>query len=276
MLSFSKGRPIAKIVGGEYDGEIICINNSENDEPCCDRCSKRCLRKPCCGGCSMCYDDEDDDIGKVFKIHEGKICPIPKVDERSVDYIAGPSGSGKSTYASELANMFLKINPDKDFYVFSRTDVENDPAFEGLDPIQIPIDDSIIDDPIDITELSGGCLILFDDCNTISNDKHKKAVDSLMADIMEVGRKLGIWIIITNHLVIPNEKKIARTIMNEMQSITVFPKSGSVQQIKYCLKTYYGLNNNQIDHIINLPSRWVTIFKNYPMCVMYDKGVFIL
>jgi hypothetical protein len=97
-----------------------------------------------------------------------------------------------------------------------------------------------------------------------------------MSDIMEIGRKLNIWLVITNHLVIPNEKKMARTIMNEMHSMTVFPKSGSAQQIRYALKTYFGLTNKQIDEIIKMPSRWITVYKSYPQYVLYDKGSFIL
>lgn len=278
MLSFNKGRPLAKIYGGKLNGEIIYLNNNEEMDtgPCCKKCSKRCVKRPCCGGCNMCYE-QDEDIGDSMEIDDGKLVPIPNIDQRSVDYIAGPSGSGKSTYASTLAKAFTRLFPEKNFYVFSRTDARNDPVFAGMRPIQITIDESIVEHPIDITrELTGGCIVLFDDCNTIQDDKQKKAIDKLMADIMEVGRKLGIWIIITNHLVIPNEKKVARTIMNEMQSLTVFPKSGSVQQIRYCLKQYFGLNNKQIDEIINLPSRWVTVYKNYPMCVLYDKGAYIL
>jgi hypothetical protein len=287
MLNFKRGRPLAKISGGQLNGEIIYIDREEDNDQkyggCCNckKCSKKCIIKPCCKKCKVYYEDsessESEDIGDNFEIEDGKLLPIPKVNERSVDFIAGPSGSGKSTYASQLATSFKKIYPEKDFFIFSRTDAKNDPAFSRLRPIQIKIDESIVDNPIDITkELTGGCLILFDDCNTVQDDKQKKAIDKLMADIMEVGRKLNIWIIMTNHLVIPNEKKIARTILNEMQSLTVFPKSGSTQQIRYCLKQYYGLNNKQINEIISLPSRWVTIYKDYPMSVLYDKGAFIL
>lgn len=285
MLNFYKGRPLAKISGGKYSGQILYldddksikkINKCENCE--CNKCSKKCYVKKCCKKCTM--DDEvilDKYFDDKFKINNGEIIQLPGIDERSVNYIAGPSGSGKSTYAAGLAKIFKKLFPKKDFIVFSRADVKNDPVFKKLKPMQIPIDEDIIDDPIDITkELTEGCMVLFDDCNTVQNDKHKKAVDKLMCDIMEIGRKLNIWIIITNHLVIPNEKKLARTICNEMQHLTVFPKSGSSQQIKYCLKQYYGLDNKQIDQILNLPSRWVTISKNYPMCVLHEKGVFLI
>jgi len=275
MLSFSKGRPLAKISRGKYNGEILYLDSGDETFKCecCKKCNERCKKKPCCKGCGM----YEEDLGKYFAIDDGKLIPLPKIDERSVDYIAGPSGSGKTTYASTLATAFKRIYPEKDFFIFSRTDCRNDPAFSKIKPIQITINESLFENPIDITkELNQGCLVLFDDCNTIQDDKQKKAIDKLMADIMEVGRKLKIWIIITNHLVIPNEKKIARTIMNEMQSLTVFPKSGSSQQIKYCLKQYYGLSNKQIEGILNLPSRWVTILKNYPMCVLCEKGAFIL
>ena len=40
MLSFNKGRPLAKILGGEYDGEIIYLNTEDEDYegPCCKKC----------------------------------------------------------------------------------------------------------------------------------------------------------------------------------------------------------------------------------------------
>lgn len=283
MLNFCKGKPIAKITGGKHNGQILylddensLIKNNKCNNCECEKCSKKCLNKKCCKKCNMEdeYSSSEEYFGKNFKINKGTISQLPGITERSVHYIAGPSGSGKSTYAANLVKVFKKIYPKNDFFIFSRSDVKNDPSFKKLKYMQIPIDEDIIENPIDITkEITAGSIILFDDCNTIQNDKHKKEVDKLMADIMEIGRKLNIWIIITNHLVIPNEKKIARTIMNEMQHLTVFPKSGSSQQIRYCLKQYYGLNNNQIDQILNYPSRWITISKNYPMCIMHEKGV---
>lgn len=273
MFSLKKGRALAKISGGKYNGEILYLNTEDNTCcKCCKKCSDYCKNKPCCKKCNL-----DQNFGDTFIINDGKFLPIPKLEDRGVDYIAGPSGSGKSTYAANLALAYKMVNPKNDFFIFSRGAAKTDPAFSKLNPIQIPINESIVDHPIDITkELTKGCLILFDDCNTIQDDKQKKAIDKLMADIMEIGRKLDINIIITNHLVIPNEKKIARTIMNEMQSLTVFPKSGSTHQIKYCLKQYYGLNNKQITDILEIPSRWITIIKNYPMCILFDKGALLL
>jgi len=270
---------------------------------CCEYCDENeCQESPCCENCNIYYDldsveesveESDDDeyehwkeqSGKPHMIQEfnvptgNKLTPIPDLTERFVDYVAGPSGSGKSTIAADLAAQFKKINPKTPIFIFSRTDAKKDPAFSKLKPFhQITLDESIVTDPIDITEeiREGGALMIFDDCNTIQNDKIKKEVEKIMSDAMEVGRKLNCNMIITSHLVTPNEKKMARTVLNEMHNLTVFPKSGSSQQIRYALKTYFGLNNKQIDKILGLNSRWVRISKTYPQYVLYDKGSYIL
>lgn len=254
MLSAKNGIPIAKIKGGRYDGSIIHVIDPESKKA-----------------------KHDKTLTKEIAISDGKVVRMPKIEERGVDYIAGPSGSGKSTHASELIKGLQKIYPEKIFYAFSRTNIKDDPSLKDIKGYQIDVDDSLIDDPIDISrDFAGGSVILFDDCNTIQNEKLRKMVDQIMSDIMEVGRKMDIYIIITNHLVIPNEKKLARTIMNEMQTLTVFPKSGSAQQIRYVLKQYFGLNKDQIEGILELPSRWVTIFKSFPQCVVHEKGAFVL
>jgi len=220
--------------------------------------------------------DSDDDKLKYVQLASGKFEPRMNPYQRNVNYIAGPSGSGKTHYAVALAKAYLKMF-DVPFFVFSRTDYRKDPAFKGMKPIQIDINESLLTDPIDITqELTGGSLVLFDDCNTIQDDKLLKVVEKLIADILEIGRKENINILYTSHLVIPNNKKAARTIMNELQTVTVFPKSGSAQQIRYALKTYFGLDNKQIDRIIQTKSRWVTVSKSYPMYVLSEKEAYIL
>lgn len=254
MLSYEEGKPIA------LDGKnVIHLKEKEDDG----------------SEYSDSFSSDDGDMSEIFSRY--RIEPILDMDNRDISYIAGPSGSGKTSFAVMLIKRFLKVHPDKDFYLFSRTDYRTDPAFSKMRINQVMIDGTLVTDPIDITqELSDGCIVLFDDCNTIQDDKIKKSVDKLLSDILEVGRKLCIWTIITNHLVIPNEKKIARTILNELHSLTVFPKSGSAQQISYVLKQYFGLSRQQIENIIQLPSRWVTIHKNYPMYVLYEKGAYIL
>lgn len=269
MLSYKKGRPIAYVIGGYMGTSILYVSERDNNEKNNEESSEEYSEE-------STEESSEEDI-TFINLPVGKFSPLLNPNERSVSYIAGPSGCGKTTFAINLIKSYAKIHPKKIFYLFSRTEYKQDPAYNGLRANQIMLDETLISDPIDITqELRNGSIILFDDCNTIQNDALKKVIDKLMGDIMEIGRKLDITIIITNHLVIPNEKKIARTIMNELQTLTCFPKCGSAQQITHALKTYFGLNNKQISQILNIPSRWVTVSKTYPMYVLYETGCFIL
>lgn len=248
MLNTQAGRPIGIIDDGDNDGKIISIDENRTDG----------------------YDE-------IFMHEDSYLRPLMNFKERGVYYVAGPSGSGKSTYAINLIKDYLIMFPKTDFYLFSRTDYHNDPVFKGMKIKQIKIDESLLTHPIDIEkELDNRSILFFDDCGTIQNNKLKLYIEGLMSDVMEVGRKLNISIVITNHLILPNDKKFSRTVLNETQYLTIFPKSGSSQQIKYALKTYFGLNNTQINKILQLDSRWVTIIKGYPMTVIYQKGVYIL
>jgi hypothetical protein len=265
MLSFNcteDAVPIAKVVGGRHKKVrgLVCIIDPEK------------------------YTSEDEmfsmpDDDKMLELEEGmgKFEPRLNPYQRSVSYVAGPSGSGKTTYALNLIKPYLRLT-GKPFFVFSRTDSKLDPAFKGMNYVAVPINQSLLEHPIDITqELTGGSVILFDDCNTIQNEKLKRAVEKIMEDILEVGRKLDITIIITSHLVIPPSKNFARTIMNELQTLTVFPRSGSSQQINYALKTYFGFNKHQIEDIHEIEgSRWVTVSKTYPMYVLSEKLLYLV
>ena len=252
------GRPIAKIDLGNKKIEILSIV----DPDAADYKAKGVVF------------DKYPQKGTLTK----HLIPLPDPNNRFISYIAGPSGSGKSTYASELAEQFKKIHPNKKIFIFSRTEAKDDPAYKKLKPIQIEINEDLLENPIDITtEMSeGGCLVIFDDCETIHNEALKREVQKLIMDGLEVGRKLNLNMIITNHLIIPNNKAFGRVLLNEIQQLTVFPKSGSAKQINYALNEYFGLDRKQLKEIFTLKSRWVTVSKTYPQYVMYSGGAYIL
>lgn len=260
MLNLDDGRPLAMVTSGPNLGEVIFLEDHHDDHP----------------------DDSSEDEferGGYDKINLKKdvLIPLLNTDQRECPYIAGPSGSGKSTYASSLATCYKKIFPKRDIYIFSRTDVKDDPAYKKLNPLQIKVDQDLIDNPIDIEkDIKPGSLVIFDDTTSIRDENIKKEINKLIVDILEVGRKLGIWIIITSHLVNGTDRKLSRVIMNEMTSFTFFPKSGSSYQIDYCLKQYMGLSKKQIEQIFDLKSRWVTVYKNYPMVVLHQHGAYLL
>lgn len=271
--------PIALIQGGELDGEIVGI---VMDESCCKdhidvgkgACSKK---KHCCNKCVVMDDCAGDMPGRKELILEGKsqFIPIPKQHEREIDFIAAPSGSGKSTVAAKLIKVFRQINPKAPIIIFSRTPFKDDPALCDIEMNQIDLD-QLPNVMIDITtDVPKGSMIVFDDTDTIQDTKILKIVNAIMADIMEVGRKLSLYTIITQHLILGNDKKKSRTIMNECQYMTVFPKSGSAQQINYALKTYFGFTNKDIQGVLDAKSRWVRISKSYPQYVMAEKNLML-
>lgn len=255
-LNFDEGRPIGRIETGKYKGQIIYVRG---------------------------FDDSDDPNKKAsgytkIDLRQNRVQPLMDPEIRNINYITGPSGSGKSTYAAMLAEMFHKLFPKKDIYFFGRKPIDEDPAFKKIVKHikQVPIDDALAQNPVHMEDIEKGSLVIFDDVGTIYDKNQLLAVFKLMEDLMEVGRARKIDIIITNHLVNPNDKKFGRTIMNEMQSITVFGRSGSRYQIEYALKKYFGLSKNQIEDIFRLQSRWVTIFKSAPMAVLHQHGAYVL
>lgn len=272
MFSFSRGTPVAVIKQGKYDKEILLLATLDD---CCDNHKPECSsKKLCCKSCKL-NQRTANDLAPEITLSDGKLIPLVKLNERTVEYIAAPSGSGKSTMANNLIKLYYNLTK-KPLFVFSRTNFRDDPAIKDLPAVQIDLT-KILTQPIDITkDFPPGSLLLFDDITTIGDEKVRKYLEYLIKDILEVGRKLNLYIVITNHLVIPDDRKYARTIMNELQFLTIFPKSGSAQQIKYALKTYFGLTSSQVNKILDLNSRWVRISKNYPQYVLYDKGAYLL
>lgn len=279
MLSLDNGRPVSKIEGGKLDKKIIYITEEEGEGgcmggyACCEKCDcKKCIKRPCCKHCEVYFGKGSDNLERKIILKKGKMIPLPNIDTREVVYIAGPSGSGKSTYAANYIKIYKKIFPKNPIIIFSRKD--SDPVLDELKPSRFIIDESIVDEPIDIIkELDHGACILFDDCNTFQDEKIKKAVAKLMHDILEIGRSANIYCVVTSHLINPNERKDARTIWNEAHTVTIFPKSGNRHGMTYALKNYCGFDNKQINEILSLPSRWVTIGKQYPLYVLHERGI---
>jgi len=247
-LTFTSGDIIAQILTGKYKDKNIHLNRSETPVK--------------------------DNYAKIT-LNNNTLKPVSTPIAR-VSYIAGPSGSGKSTYAAMLIKSFKKEHPKANIYGFSRTNLKEDPAFSKLKILQVRLDNSIITDPINIQDMEKGSMVVFDDVGTIADNNIRNAVFHTMEDIMEVGRRMNLFVVITNHLVNPNDKKFGRTVMNEMQSFTFFPRSGSSAQIIYALKTYCGFDAKQIKEVMKLPSRWVTVFRGYGTTVMHLHGAYVL
>lgn len=214
-----------------------------------------------------------DQVNREYQAIDGcTMKPIPNIDTRECVYVAGPSGSGKSTYVKQYAESYNKLFPRRAVYLFSKVQV--DESLAGIKNLKrIDLNEEIYKEPIQPEELKKS-LCIFDDVSTINDKKIREAIFHLISDILEIGRHSEVYICVTNHLL--TDYKNTRTILNECSSITFFPSAGSSQQIKYTLKTYFGLDAKDINKILKLPTRWATVYKNFPQCVLYQTGAYLI
>lgn len=298
MLSFKKkgkSKPIAEILGGPKKGKMIYLNEKKKSKKYVSSSSESSSESESDSASDYSEEDsfsgsesgslseeseedsEEESDGRSIKLKQGSFVQYPNPNTRDVPYIAGPAGVGKTTYTAQYTIGYKELFPDNPVFRFSR--IEKDKAFDGIEITNVPINKDLIKDPIDIMKsetVKNGALVIFDDIDTIPDNKLRMAVYKLLMDILEIGRHKKIYVLVTSHLINGNERKNARTILNEATTITIFPKGGSTYQITYALKNYFGMSPSQIEKILKLDSRWVTLGKHYPQYVLYDKGAYLI
>jgi len=200
-----------------------------------------------------------------------KIQVLPRRDLVEKLYISGVSGSGKSTYTGKYIKEFKKIFKNDEIFIFSS--VGKDEAFDKYNPLRIPINDELISDPLSIQDFENS-LTIFDDTDTIRNKQYRNIVNDIKAEIIEIGRHYNARCLITSHMI--SNFHSTRQILNEATSITFFAKSSGTYHIKNYLKSYAGLDKEQITRILKLPSRWITIYRTYPSYIVWEYGISIL
>lgn len=222
--------------------------------------------------------DINNKLKNEFKLEEGKMVPLPELDEKVADmvYVSAPTGAGKSTWCGSYVKEIKRVFPKKNFIVFSSFD--KDPAFDHLKPMYIKIDDEMIDNPIQKEELRDS-VVLFDDIDTITAHgknprRWAEACQRLRNDLLQCGRKEGIKVISTSHQLM--NYKHTRDLLNSCSKVTFFPQATSHYHLNRFLRDYVGLDKYGIAKILNLPSRWVMINKHYPMYCVYESGCFLI
>lgn len=217
--------------------------------------------------------------GSIFKLYP--VANSYNSSERECVYIAGRSGSGKSTWMSRYALSYLDRYPDSNINVFSR--VSEDIAFNELFKSK-EIEDSLkyIDLPaiMDLPHeevfsgedsLDDSCCI-FDDIDTLEAGIKRQVYD-IRNDILQTGRHKNISCLTSSHLMKGgNDTKIP---ILESHKLVLFPNSAKNHVIDM-LKTYGGCDKKDIDKIMKLPSKWVTIQKEGFPYAYHERGAIIL
>jgi hypothetical protein len=241
--------PIAEVIGGNIDGSLIYLRADET--------KKQAIQDPPITNISLAASGESH-----FE-------QFPNSQTRVV-YICGASGAGKSHYSSQYIEKYRELHPDAPFIVFSR--LNDDVVIDKLKPKRIMVDNTLITDPIEIESIDKHSIVLFDDCETISDKSILAAVNKIKSQILELGRHQQISIVITSHLIMGSDRNMTKIIMNELHAFVFFPSSGSRYHTSYVLKQYFGLSVKQIKAIYTIESRHITIMKIYPQICMgqYD------
>jgi hypothetical protein len=214
------------------------------------------------------------DGSKDFKLKQGNFIPIPDTNkERVIYYVFAPSGSGKTYFTASVLKQWMKLNPKKDIYIFSKLD--DDKVIDDLGDRIKRIDISTLkDSPIDITDIPEGSMTVFDDTDCIEDKTINDALLKLENSIYQVGRHHKISVIKTSHL--GSDYKKTRVVLTESHYIVVYPSSGSFQQISYVLKHYMGFGNEDVQRVKNAKSRWVCISKHFPQYVLSENECYLL
>lgn len=311
MLSLTEGTPIAKIIDshtfkekkGKHKYLGICdpeeqtrergytidpyqlISEDELEDELNTRkisVTKRALKKKIKEG------KLNERMGKEFIINDGMLSPVPNIDsERDVLYVSGPSGSGKSTYIANYLENYCEIYPDNDIYLFTAIN-QPDPAFEKFFDngskktknrmTKVVLDQDYMNDigteeEINVEDLKNSAVV-FDDVDVIPMKKIRDHILELRSRCLEIGRHFKITTCCTTHQLC--NYKSTKILLQEATKVVVFPRSGSTYHIKRFLKEYCGMKADDIQRVLNLPSRWVLVNKTYPQYIMYRDGAYLI
>ena len=192
--------------------------------------------------------------------------------ERQIIYVSGASGSGKSFRVRRYVDEYQKAYPKRSVYLFSAIS-EDDSIDKIKNLIRIPISETLIADDLTASEFENSCVI-FDDCDTISNSKLRKAVMKIQDDILQTGRHFKVTAVITSH--VSTNGKDTRLILAEAHAITFFPSNMPQRMLKYLLESYMGLDKADISKVKNMQGRAVSYIKGFPRCLVADKECLIL
>lgn len=202
-----------------------------------------------------------------------QLIPTKDAKKREVWYIAGASGSGKSHIAKGVAERYMKQFPDRDVYLVSKLEEDDTlDSMKGRKCIRLKVD-KLAAEPIKDLDLLKDSLIIFDDYDTILG-KEGKAVQQLIDDIAIMGRHNNITMLCLTHYLTNYSK--TRLLLTEATHIVVYPLSTGAHSLNYLLKTYLGLEKDEISAIRRGGSRWVMLYKNYPNYCVTETEAFLL
>jgi hypothetical protein len=311
-LSFDNegGRPIARVKGGEYDNEVLYLHEDApggaggGKRPKASFNRQRYMKslsglKPTertrtfaqmeealakdvapekfigSGEAKDVYEKivKESKSDKVIELDDGgmfELLPSPDPKKREVWYIAGQSGSGKSYIAKGLAHYYHKLHPERGVYLVSK--LNEDSTLDTLKFLKRVNIQSFVDDYPDLDEFKD-CMVIFDDYDTLTGDA-EKVITKIVDDLAIMGRHTNTTMLCLSHY-LTNYKK-TRLLLNEATHIVVYPLSTSYHALRYLLKNYVGVDEEDLKRQRKLGSRWLAYAKGFPQFMISQKNAEIL
>jgi hypothetical protein len=203
---------------------------------------------------------------------EGQFELLPSCDptKREVWYIAGQSGSGKSYIAKNLAHYYHKINPQRGIYLVSK--LKEDATLDALKFLKRVNIQSFIDDYPDLEEFKD-CMVIFDDYDTLTGQA-EKVITKIVDDLAIMGRHTNTTMLCLSHY-LTNYKK-TRLLLNEATNVVVYPLSTSYHALRYLLKNYIGVDEEDLKRQRKMGSRWLSYSKGFPQYMISQKNAELL
>jgi hypothetical protein len=246
-FSLTKGKPIARIEGGQHDGELLRLTHTHKSSPS-ERSTEFHLHDP---------------EAKLWPLDVTQVGGNPN---RMV--YAGSSLCGKSYLAGKIAEDYRAKNPKNRIYIISN--LEEDDAYDSIpNTYRIPMDEDLIDDPINIKEMRDS-LVIFDDYASHPDEKVVKTVEKLRDSAFNSGRHSKITPMSISQVLLDG-KKSRDQLLNAFQ-VVLFPQSGGRYQANAFLEKYLSMPREKIDAINELPSRWVIINRVRPLYYIHERG----
>lgn len=218
-----------------------------------------------------CKNKEDIDRKKVKYETLNELMVIPRPQEQhQIIFVSGPPGSGKSHYTNDFSKAFKKLYGAR-IILFTRN-TEDETLDEELYE-KVLIDDIDINKKFDPEEFRD-CLVIFDDIESSTKPKVTKYMYQLLSDLAKNGRHVNCTVIYTNQEAMLGIR--TKTILRICSDFVIFPKFASKHEVPQVLRKYFGMNQNQIDYVLNVNSRWACIRKIAPQYVIHQHGIYII
>jgi ABC-type dipeptide/oligopeptide/nickel transport system ATPase component len=208
-----------------------------------------------------------------LQLTQGTFQFIPNKDkERTILYVVGASGSGKSYYTASYALEYHRMFPKRPIYILSY--VDSDSSIERIKTAKrIRLTKEFIDTELNADDFAES-LVIFDDCDCISDKPLKLKIKDILTKLLNTGRHTKTSVVYLSHIATNGVE--TKGILNEAHAIVFFPQSLGGRTRKYLMENYLGLNKKQQQRLDTIDSRAITIVKSYPMCILAESEIYTL